>query len=177
MERVRRKSPQLIRDPIITFGGGEHRADAGETHRTAVHIKPLKRSWMWEKGSDDQSWDGGGKKTELCPGGPLNSRKWQLSATVIPATGIWINHPCNSGSPRLLIRLARLYSIPSQGARTHMPQGNYWALLLQSPRSPCALQWRPPYSLDRQTACPDLVPELLPLPQHPLLPGQVPSSC
>lgn len=46
MKRVRRKSPQLIRDPIITFGGGEHRADVGETHRTAVHIKPLKRSWM-----------------------------------------------------------------------------------------------------------------------------------
>ena len=55
MERVRRKSPQLIRDPIITFGGGEHRADVGETHRTAVHIQPLKRSWMWEKGSDDRS--------------------------------------------------------------------------------------------------------------------------
>lgn len=46
MKRVRRKSLQLIRDPIITFGGGEHRANVGGTHRTAVHIKPLKRSWM-----------------------------------------------------------------------------------------------------------------------------------
>ena len=46
MKRVRRKSPQLIRDPFITFGGGEHKAKVGETHTTAVHIKQLKRSWM-----------------------------------------------------------------------------------------------------------------------------------
>lgn len=76
VKRVRRKSPQLIRDPFITFGGGEHKAKVGETHTTAVHIKQLKRSWMSGRMVETiGTADGREKKNELCPGGPLNSKK------------------------------------------------------------------------------------------------------
>ena len=52
VKRVRRKSPQLIRDPFITFGGGEHKAKVGETHTTAVHTKQLEILDEWENGRD-----------------------------------------------------------------------------------------------------------------------------